>query len=101
MKETNLYEKRQNLMVVVFGILISLTLYLLFCPVGGPFSGTLSLWDYYTSDILRIFSAFASDGIQSGLTWRRIVIWPCIIGDIVCIYAYVSLNKKINANNKE
>jgi hypothetical protein len=101
MKEMNKYGKWQSFVVVLFGLLITATMYILFCPIGGLYSGTMTLWEYYTNDLYQLLTAFSGSDFLDALTWRRIMIWPCVIGDIACMYAYVKLNKKIEENGKE
>ena len=101
MKEMNKYGKWQTLVVVMFGLLIAATVHILFVPIGGLCSGTITLWEYYTNDLYQLLTAFSGSDFLDALMWRRIMIWPCVIGDIVCAVAYIKLNKKIEADGKE
>ncbi len=101
MKEKNKYAKAIYVLDIIFGLLVGATIYVLFCPIGGIGSDTISLWDYYTNDIYQIFSAMSGDSFKEALTLRKILIWPCAIGDIACIYTYFQLIRKAKAASKE
>lgn len=88
------YKKWKYAVVIIFCAFLCATGYLLFSPAGGLYTGTMSLWDYWTNDILNLLSSAASNEVIDGLTTRKILIWPCFITDAICIYAYIMLDKK-------
>lgn len=88
------YDPLRYLIVIIFMILVCVTCYLLFSPCGGFNTSTMSLWDYWTNDVLKLLAFAASDEVSSGLTLRRIFIWPCFIADIACIYVFIKLSKR-------
>ncbi len=88
------YERWQHTVVVLFGFLLCATAYLLFSPAGGLYTDTITLWEYWTNDLLQMLAFAASDNVTHGLTLRRILIWPCFLADAACIYAYIMLDKK-------
>ena len=87
-------ERQKRIIAAIFCILLCATGYILFSSAGGWGSGTMSLWDYWTNDILNLLSSAASDEVIAGLAMRKILIWPCIIGEIICIIEYIRINKK-------
>lgn len=88
------YDKWQKVVVVLFGISLCATGYVLFSPVTGLYDNTLSLWQYWTNDQLKFLSFLASKEVADGLAMRKTLIWPCFIADALCIYAYIKLGKK-------
>lgn len=87
-------ERQKRIIAAIFCLLLCATGYLLFSSAGGWGSGTMSLWNYWTNDVLWLLSECASDEVASGLMIRKILIWPCLIGDIICIIEYIRINKQ-------
>ena len=88
--------------IAVLGLSLCATVYILFFPSGGINTGTMSLLHFWGIRILGLSLGFTPNSeVIPGLTLRRILIWPCLIADVSCIYAYIKLNKKRNNNDEK